>query len=277
MNSRPIDLPDYRKPPISEVVLSLQFKAVEDLRTPLIGLLWDRFRERLPEIEEHPPLPHIIERFGAPTPPKINVLVEQKPPVPRVWFLTSEKTELIQVQQDRFIHNWRKISGKEPYPHYPAICQKFREEVAELGRFLTKEKLGPIDINQCEITYVNQIEAGQLWKSHGDISAILRYWKDLERGGFLPQAEDVALRVRYIIPDDSGKPIGRLHLVVQPAWKSADNMPVLTMNLTARGKPLTDDVEGAFAFFDLGRRWIVKGFADLTTEKIQREAWERIQ
>jgi hypothetical protein len=48
------------------------------------------------------------------------------------------------------------------------------------------------------------------------------------------------------------------------------------MNLTARGKPLSGDIDGAFAFFDLGRRWIVKGFADLTTQIMQEKVWERI-
>ncbi len=93
----------------------------------------------------------------------------------------------------------------------------------------------------------------------------------------MPQAEDVGLCTRYIVPDDSGEPIGRLHVLFQPAWKKADISPIFTMNLTARGKPLGEGVEGAFAFFDLGHRWIVKGFADLTTETMQYRAWERVQ
>ena len=106
---------------------------------------------------------------------------------------------------------------------------------------------------------------------------MLRQWTDLPSDGFLPQAEDVALRFRYVIPDDSGRPIGRLHVVFQPAWRTADNLPIFTMNLTARGKPLRGGVEGAFAFFDLGRRWIVKGFADLTTQAMQDKIWGRVQ
>lgn len=116
MNKRPVDLPDFKKPPLSEAVLSLQFDPLDRLKTPLIEVLWNQFRARLPEIEEHPPLPQVVERFDAANPPKVDVVFEERPPVARVWFLTQEKTELIQVQQDRFIHNWRKVTGQEPYP-----------------------------------------------------------------------------------------------------------------------------------------------------------------
>jgi uncharacterized protein (TIGR04255 family) len=255
----------------------LQFEALESLKTPLIGVLWQRFREHLPDIEEHPPLPHVTEYFGTPIPPRIELVVEEKPPVPRVWFLTAGKTELIQVQQDRFIHNWRKVTGQEPYPRYLAIREKFKVEVAQFMEFLRVEKVGPMNIDQCEVTYVNQIEPRGIWQRHGDVSVVLRNWANLPPGAFLPQAEDAGLRVRYVVPDESGKPVGRLHVLFHPAWKKVDNSPVFTMNLTARGKPLSDDLEGAFAFFDLGHRWIVKGFADLATETMQHDAWERIQ
>ena len=255
----------------------MQFDALEGLKTPLIGVLWERFRKYLPEIEEHPPLPQVIEQFDAPVPPRIEVVVEEKPPVPRVWFLTQGKTELIQVQQDRFIHNWRKVTGQEEYPRYQIIREGFKKEVAELIEFLREEKVGPMNINQCEVTYVNQIEPRNQWQRHGDVSVVLRNWADLSAGAFLPQAEDVGLRARYVVPDDSGKPVGRLHVLFQPAWKKVDNSPLFTMNLTARGKPLSDNLEGAFAFFDLGHRWIVRGFADLATEVMQYKAWERTQ
>ncbi len=60
---RPIDLPDFKQPPLSEVVLSLQFDPLDSLKAPLIGVLWNRFRKSLPEIEEHPPLPAVINHL----------------------------------------------------------------------------------------------------------------------------------------------------------------------------------------------------------------------
>src|SRR5437867_5043712 len=127
---RPEDLPDFRKPPVAETVLSLQFESVAGLTTAHIGVLWQRFREQLPLIEEHLPLPPVLEKFEPPSPVHVEVTIEEKPTVPRVWFLNESKSELIQVQTDRFIHNWRKMQGLEPYPRYEPIRDRFRSEVA---------------------------------------------------------------------------------------------------------------------------------------------------
>jgi uncharacterized protein (TIGR04255 family) len=276
---RPTDLPDFKQPPVSEVVLSLQFEPLERLKTPLIGCLWERFRKRLPEIEEHAPLPSIMEMFGTPAAslgPKIEVIMGDKPPVPRVFFMTPEKTELVQIQQDRFIHNWRKIGGQDTYPRYEVIREAFRQEVTQLQAFLNGEKAGHLKINQCEITYVNHIEPCGVWNKHNEMDAVLRNWVTLSPGGFLPLPEDAGIRLRFVMPDEEGRSIGRLHVAFDPVWRTSDKSPLFSMNLTARGTPLTGEIDGAFEFLDVGRRWIVKGFADLTTDKMHR-AWGRIQ
>jgi uncharacterized protein (TIGR04255 family) len=228
----------------------------------------------LPEIEEHPTLAPAFENFGPPSAPNVSIVVEEKPPIPRVWFLNPDKTELVQIQKDRFIHNWRKVSGAEPYPRYESIREKFEQEVATLALFLQEEELGPLKINQCEVTYVNHIEPGTLWQRHGQVAIVLKQWSDRGSEGFLPELEDLGLGVRYVMQHE-GKPVGRLHVAFQSAWKTKENSPLFTLNLTARGKPLTDNLTGAFRFFDLGRSWIVRAFVALTAEGIQQKAWER--
>lgn len=272
---RPEDLPDFRKPPLAETVLSLQFEPLSGLTTAHLGLLWERLRSQLPVIEEHPPLPSMFERFEPPSGGQVDVTFEEKPPMPRVWFLNQAGSELIQVQADRFIHNWRKLEGLDPYPRYEPIRGKFRDEVAVLEQFLRDENLGALTVNQCEVTYVNHIEPGGVWERHGEVEKALAMCSRLVTASFLPEPEDVGLRVRFVIPDANGKPIGRLQAVAQPAWKKADHTPILVLNLTARGAPLDAGIEGAFAFFDLGRKWIVNAFAELTTPEMQR-VWGRI-
>jgi len=99
--ARATDLPDFRKPPVAETVLSLQFEPLGQLTAAHLGLLWQRFRSELPEVEEHPPLRPVIEKFELPSPAQVDVTIEEKLPVPRLWFLNAPKTELIQVQVDR--------------------------------------------------------------------------------------------------------------------------------------------------------------------------------
>lgn len=273
--SRLKDLPDFRKPPVAETVLSLQFEQISGLTSPHLGVLWAKFRRELPLIEEHPPLPLIVESFDPPSPAHVEVTIEEKPPLPRVWFVNDSKIELIQIQSNRFIHNWRKIDGMEPYPHYEPIRKTFRGEVAILEEFLRDEGLGTLAVNQCEVTYVNHIEPSGVWDRHGQLEKVFSMWSRLANQSFLPDPEDAGLHTRFVIPDETGKPIGRLHAVVHPAWKKTDNSPILILNMTARGVPIGEGIEGAFGFFDVGRRWIVKGFADLTTPEMHR-VWERI-
>src|SRR5664280_2086175 len=144
---RPEDLPDFRKPPLAETVLSLQFEPLPGLTSAHLGMLWARFRSRFSVVEEHPPLPSVFERFGPPTPAQVEVSYEEKPPAPRLWFLNEAGSELIQVQTDRFVHIWRKTETLNPYPRYEPIRDKFREEVVALEDFLREEELGSLDVN----------------------------------------------------------------------------------------------------------------------------------
>lgn len=271
--SRPNDLPDFSTPPVAETVLSLQFQPIEGLTAAHVGLIWQKFRDRLPFIEEQPSLRPVFETFDIPSPTQVEISFEEKPPIPRSWFLNESKTELVQVQSDRFIHNWRKLEGAEPYPRYEPIRDRFRTEVKTLEQCLRDEKLGALSINQCEVTYINHIKPSGVWNSHGQLEAVLQNWAELPTPKFLPQMEDAAVRLRFVMEKD-GKRIGRLHVSLQPARKRADNSPIMNMTLTARGEPLGEGIEGAFTFFDLGREWIVRGFADLTTHEMWK-AWGR--
>jgi len=111
-------LPDFENPPLVEVALSVQFEPIEQMRTPQIGFLWAEFRDRFPVTQEHPPVDPVIERFGIARTgaPEVRLQMLESPPLPRVWFVNPTGTELIQVQNDRFIHNWRKVDDGDKYP-----------------------------------------------------------------------------------------------------------------------------------------------------------------
>src|SRR4051794_34607596 len=103
-------LPDFAKPPVTEVVLGMQFDALPRLRSLQIARLWqEAYRDRFPVTEEHVPLDPIVEKFGVVKQPRATriVAVLDSPPVPRYWFMNATNgTDLVQVQQDRFVRNW---------------------------------------------------------------------------------------------------------------------------------------------------------------------------
>ena len=165
---RPL-LPEFDNPPVIEVALSIQFNPLVLLRSAHLGLLWNEFSDKFSKSEDHFPQDSVFEKFEIPGPPKVQFQFEEKPPVPKCWLLTENGEELIQIQQDRFVHNWRKVKGEGEYPRYENIRDKFKEELNTFSEFIAREKLGTMAPNQCEVTYVNHIISGEGWDRHGQL------------------------------------------------------------------------------------------------------------
>lgn len=270
-------LPDFENPPVVEVALSVQFDPVKDLRAPIVGFFWNEVRDRFPVIHEQPPLEPVYERFGVPADTAkggIQLRLIDSPPPSRCWFVNESGTELIQVQNDRFIHNWRKISGQGVYPRYETLRETFRSELNRFHNFLAGHKLSPLVPNQCEVTYVNHIVAGESWKSHAEYPTIFSPVGSHFSDEFLPQPEDARFDLRFVIPDSSGNPVGRLHVHVEPVLRTGDLLPMYLLVLTARGEPAGTEVDAVMSFLDIGREWVVRGFASLTTTEMHR-VWRR--
>ena len=54
----------------------------------------------------------------------------------------------------------RQVSGSEVYPRFPRLLEEFLQEWRQFLGFLEKEQLGTPNLNQCELTYVNNLEPG---------------------------------------------------------------------------------------------------------------------
>lgn len=270
-------LPNFESPPVAEVALSLQFDALNNLRTPHIGFLWSRYRSKFPQVEEHPPLPNVVEWFGLPSAGVPNAQVEllNVPPLARCWFVSSSGRELVQVQQDHFVFNWRKIQESDDYPRYEHIRDGFRENLAVFEDLLKKEAIGDLVPNQCEVTYVNYLISGEGWEHPGELDKLVTVWQNQYSDPFLKEPEDVRIAMRYLIHDESAEPVGRLHVTVEPRYSIIHKRPVIMITMTARGRPLGTGLEGVISFFDLGRKWIVSGFTSVTTQRMH-EIWRRL-
>lgn len=270
---RPTGLPDFDSPPLIETVLSLQFEPIAGWTSAHAGRFWQSLGNKFATIEEQPPLPHIIERFGPPTPPTMEVKVEDRPPANRIWFLSSSKDQLLQLQADRFVRNWRKVEATDAYPRYEQLRARFWDELEAFQQFLRDAALGPLSINQCEVTYINHIDLDGS-DHRGGLDRVITGALAWPSGSFLPVANYMALTARFEMrpaqaPQDR-EPAGRLHFSAQPAWKRTGNSPIMVVTLTARGAPLGAGASGAFDFLDLGRQWIVSGFKDTTTPEMHQ-------
>jgi len=262
-------LPEFENPPVIETVLGVQFDPLEKFGVPHIGLYFARIRDNYPEYKIHPPIEQVRERFDTKLMPQPTVGIGFGAPEVRCWFIDKSKNMLIQIQKDRFLQNWRKLQGTDVYPHYVNLKPKFKAEWLRYCAFLDDEGIERPKVNQCEVTYINHIEIGTECKSFGEVDKIVNFWSQ-ESKTFLPLAEKVNANIQYVLPGKAG----RLHISLQPGIRKADATEIYQLQLTARGAPHSSEIEDILAWFDLGREWIVKGFADLTTEKMHK-VWRK--
>lgn len=275
--SRPDHLPEFERPPLVEVALALQFNAIPRLRGVEVGRFWSlpAIRDAYPRVEEANPLPPINEDpdLSPAAPHDVKLELLSMPPMPRFVFLNEAGTQALQLQEDRFTHNWRKVGEGDEYPRYESIREQFESELVELSRFVESEGLGQLVPNTCEVTYVNVVEIKGEENAHplaAEIMAPLRLYETL--GGAALEA--IRFEARHLIRDESQKFRGRLHVLLQPSVRRKDGRPAYTLQLVARGAPSGDSIEAAMRFLDLGRDHLCRAFAEATTARMH-ETWGR--
>jgi uncharacterized protein (TIGR04255 family) len=272
MDSPNRTLPDYAKPPVNEVVMGVQFTPLQRFEAVHPGLYWQNIRGRYPKFSVQPPLATVIESFGTHPnlPPSIQATFLQTPPLPRCWFLDESGNHLIQVQPDKFLLNWRKVTGAEEYPHYNTIFPDFKKEWAGFLSFINVEALGDIELNHWEVTYVNHIHQGDCWNDFGDIDQLFPILSNKSLPTCLQKPERFSLSLTYCYPDQ----LSRLHVELTPAYRRSDNALLLRFTFTARGRLVSNDENALYAKFNFGHEIIVNSFTDLTSSNAHK-FWKR--
>ena len=126
--------------------------------------------------------------------------------------------------------------------------------------------LGPILCDSCDVTYVNDIEREKDWNTIEDAAGFFSHLQCAGGDGFLPSLETMSFSASFKMPDSKG----RLRMLVAHAMRQRDKKQIVQFRLIARGKPASSSDGDIEAWISLGRDWIVRGFADLTTPQAHR-------
>lgn len=272
MNPRPSDLPDFANPPVTEVALGVQFVPVMAAHTYQFVQLAQVFAGSEFQISDEQPLlepmPQETEESAIVTEGLVmDVSGVQGPP--RYWLANESNTVLLQLQRDRFVLNWRLIEPGATYPRYEPLRAAFEAKYRDLERAITDLQIGALVPTQCQIDYINPIEPPRGVEHTDDV---LTVWKPEYSDGFLGEPDLVRLIQAHTIRSDRSFR-GRLYISSEPARSPAGQLAIV-LALTARGGPLGEGLAGVLAFFDLGRDWIVRGFASVTTSQMH-QVWRR--
>jgi len=252
--------PDYKKPPVIEVVCGIGFETIEKFKGHHPGLFWQKVRDGFPVCEH-------ATRLGF-NPEALDLAKY----LPRIWFVNEKQNMLIQLQDDRLFFNWRRMDEEEAYPRYKTIIESFKTNLAIFQQFLEEEKLGSVNPKKCELTYINHIPKGEGWESLSDISEVFRdlTWDSNER--FLPPPLSFGGQVVFPLPEDNG----RLNIKLQHGERKLDKCPILILQISAQGLGADKSMDTVWEWFEIAHEWIVCGFADLTGTRIQKEVWQRV-
>jgi uncharacterized protein (TIGR04255 family) len=273
---RPPDLPNFGKPPVTEVALSVQFDTIAPLGNIHAGLLWAEYRSEYPKVSELPALPPQFETFGgggAPTTVPFQFETLLQAPMSRFWFEEAGGEHLMQIQNDRIVHNWRKRETEGEYPRYEPIADRLEGEIGKFEEFLQREKLGQLRANQCEVTYINTIELLDGGDPHRHIERITPLWSGFVEGDRSLEPENVATQIRYVLKND-GTSIGRVYVNFSSVFRIPDQTHGVQLSITVRARPQEPHIEAALGLLDREREILVRTFAAVTTEEMHR-LWER--
>ncbi len=232
----------------------MRIRPADKLLIPHIGLLWDKFRADYPMLQHAPTI--------ATTKGEIVVDKVTNLPIPRVWFINASDDQLIQFQSDRFYFTWRK--RKSDYPRYEHVISNFEIVFSAVKDLFSGFDLGELEPIEYELSYINHIPMGIGWKTMDDLSDIFSdfIWnKPATR--FLPTPKHVTWAAEFVLPEQNG----HLTVSLKEAIRTEDELPVLVYELKAIGFD-NDDVFRNW--FDLAHEWIVRGFTDLTTDKMHK-------
>ena len=258
-------LAKYKNSPVIETVLGVEFKPIIGWQIPHFGLYWNRIRHKYQNCSVQPPLPEQVERFSK-EPATITINLPAHNDV-RCWFFDENQNWLLQVQNNRFISNWKR---KTPaYPAYEGFCDRFDDQWDRFRDFLSKEGLGTPEILQCEISYVNHIE---LERDFEGLDQIFPVWRGFPEGNMLSKPEAIAFNTVYIIPEN----IGRLYIAMQPVVRHADLKTVIQLAVTAKVKVASKEGYDLKRALKIAHEHVVNGFTNFTSFKMH-ELWERVK
>lgn len=260
----------FDNPPVVEVVCGVLFSTPQPIKTATLGIFWQTVRDAFPRLEEAHPLPPVIE------PPKIGFAQHQvelafMPPARRTWLSNADGTNLLQIQQDRFLFNWKRAATSTGYPSYAVVIDQFEKHLAQFIEFLKSQGIGEPTYRQYELSYTNLITPENGLSTVGISGVLVDHVRQESATRFLPEPQTFNWVTSYPLPNESG----RLHVTAQTAFVPPSPDLILRLDLIARGIPAKPLETSMRSWFDTAHEWITHGFADSTSQILHELVWKR--
>lgn len=270
------NLPSYKKPPVVETAISVQFEPIKGLTNAHLGLYWSQQRKSFPHVVDAEPIQTQVERFGQDLQKRLRLPTFRVVPAEaavRLQMISEDDRSMVQVQNGRLVFNWRSMGDGE-YPRWETVRPSFDKSFDSFKAFLLAQDFPCVEPNQWEVTYVNHLVRGRDWAEPSDWPTLLPGVIGAFGNVSMGEVEHDECKLRFVLPENRG----RLHVEVFHAYTgpSEEADEIMLLNLTARGG-IIDSVENSLGNgLELGHRAIVLTFTEITGPEAHLK-WERVR
>lgn len=155
----------FTSPPVVEVVAGVSFTGVNAEAGALLAAFWkENLRHDYPALQQQPPYSPPVEQFRSSVEPlSLSLDFGAVFPFARLWALSQDENELLQLQPGWFACNWRKVNPDDEYDRWPRRRDAFAKTFDHLSQLLVEEGVAEPKIQQCEVSYINHITASDAW------------------------------------------------------------------------------------------------------------------
>ena len=252
----------FENPPVNEVVVSTYFDPpLSDFRNEHIGLFWGIIKDEFPNVRQQIPVGFAPE------------VVDNEFPMPRYWFISENETNLIQVQQNAFMFNWRHRD--EEYPRFHRyIKPTFDRYYGNFNEFVrTQISDADLTVGRCELVYINTVEALEFWRGPQNTTNVIPSFSILDLGISNAEVQGFNCNFIYMVHTDMQINVG-IRAVTKVQERGA---PVLIFEIRAIGnfgrvaQPATDE------WFERAHGAIKNCFLGMTSSEIQNRFWKPVE
>lgn len=153
------ELAFYERSPVVEVAVGIEFLQLPGLGAVRLVGLHELWKGTFPKIQEQPALPPTasVKNMQAGFQVQLGFQISNSLPPLRVWMLNDAEDELLQVQNDRLLLNWRRALGSDrPYPRFAHLKEVYEQVFDEFVSHVQRSDVGTFKPHTAVVTYVNR-------------------------------------------------------------------------------------------------------------------------
>src|SRR3972149_1265857 len=249
----------FANAPLNELICGIQFD-ISGFNFVIENDFYSRIKSNFPKIKENPPLPFTFDKYSS-----SSIRQEKRLPfLKRYFFISESESKLIQLQEGRYLFNWRMLEGVETeYPRFKSVYKEFYENWEILKSIFNSHSL-KFNVNQLELSYIDHIYVDKFEIPIGKIDEVFTFFNSVSN---LARLDYIDFNFALPVPELKG----HLNLKLSTATRNIDKKELLVFDMTLRGM-LSEENDPLDNWFTTAHDIIIREFLNLITEK-SKEIW----